>query len=72
MDTHEMEGTSKSSNAEDLHLNHKVLSVNATTKGYHECLFDATVHEPGDEHFNISRKRGDRGNALRVHRKEGS
>ena len=39
-----------------------LLKVNAIVKGYHECRFTATIQE----RFNVSKKRGERGNALRV------
>ena len=43
------------------------LRVNATVKGYHECNFTVAV----GEYFSIGRKRGERGNALRVYNEMG-
>ena len=45
----------------------KVLKIDAIVKGYHECPFIVSV----EDHFIITKKRGVRGNALRVHSTKG-
>ena len=43
------------------------LRVYVTVKGYHKCKSTVTV----GEHFSIGKKRGERGNALRVYNRMG-
>lgn len=43
------------------------LKVNAAVKGYHECRFAATIQE----RYNVSKRRGERGNALRPYNERG-
>lgn len=41
--------------------------IYAIVKGYHECPFDINIGEK----FNVSKKRGERSNALRLHAERG-
>ena len=66
-----MESTNNCEGPRDVNTG-RMLTVDAIVKGYHECPFNVGTEDPaGQEHFRISRKRADRGNALRVHSSRG-